>query len=66
MNETPKQIMVTFRIGSGARALYQMVAPPTNLVVADLLGTNSECRTGFFYDSRSELAEVIILTHESR
>jgi hypothetical protein len=39
MNETPKQIMVTIRIGSGARALYQMMAPPPNLVVADLLGT---------------------------
>jgi hypothetical protein len=65
MNETPKQIMVTIRIGSGARALYQMMAPPPNLVVADLLGTNSECRTCFFYGSWRELAEVIMLTHES-
>jgi hypothetical protein len=50
--------------GYGSRSGMPIDSIQGHLVDADLLGTTSESRTGFFDGSSSELAEMIMLAHD--
>ncbi|KAM0918549.1 hypothetical protein ACQ4PT_009049 [Festuca glaucescens] len=50
--------------GYGSRSGIPTGSTQGHLLDADLLGTNSESRTGFFDGSSSELAKMIMLAHD--
>uniref|UniRef100_A0A8R7QXK7 DCD domain-containing protein n=1 Tax=Triticum urartu TaxID=4572 RepID=A0A8R7QXK7_TRIUA len=64
MSDSTDSFAVRADGNDGSKIAASTDSTSVHVVVNDLLGTNSESRTGFFDGSSSEPAEMIILSHD--